>query len=317
MWNILSLPSARAKAGSPPDPAALMRFDLTDLRLFVEVAETSSITRGAHQANMALASASERIRGMEDAFGTALLERGSRGVKLTPAGRALVHHARIVMQQLERMRGELGEYAQGLKGHVRILSNTAGLIEFLPKALTSFMTAHRNIDIDLEERPSNEIVHAIAEGLADIGIVADLVDVAEVKSFPFATDRLVLIAPRNHPLSRRRKLAFREALEHEFVGLKIGNPLQLYLGQQAARAGRSFKMRVRLTSFDTICRMVENRVGVAVIPESALHRQRPAIRVIHLTDAWAVRKLMICVHRLKELSPQAKQLIEQLKARGR
>jgi DNA-binding transcriptional LysR family regulator len=295
-----------------------MRFDLIDLRLFIHVIETSSITRGARQANMALASASERIRGMEETLGVALLERGSRGVRPTPAGRALVHHARIVLQQLERMSGELGEYAKGLRGHVRVLSNTAGLVEFLPEALATFMAANRGIDIDLEERTSHEIVPAIAAGLADIGIAADLVDIAEVESFPFATDRLVIIVPKDHPLGRRRRLAFRDALDHEFIGLKDSNPLQLYIGQHAARAGRPLKLRVRLSSIDTVCRMVESRVGIAVIPETALHHQKTlAIHVIQLTDAWALRKLVICVRRFKDLSPHAKQLIEHLKTRGR
>ena len=294
-----------------------MRFDLTDLRLFLQVVETSSITLGAKQANLALASASERIRGMEDALGTTLLDRGSRGVKTTPAGRALVHHARIVLQQLENMRGELREYAGGLKGHVRVLSNTAGLVEFLPDALATFLAANQGIDIDLEERSSHEIVPAVAAGLADIGIVVDLVDIAEVESFPFAADRLVLIVPKGHPLGQRHQLAFGETLDHEFIGLKISNPLQLYIGQHAARAGRPLKLRVRLSSVDTVCRMVESRVGIAVIPESALrHQKKLAIQVIQLTDSWAVRKLVICVRRFEELSPHAKNLIEHLRTRG-
>jgi DNA-binding transcriptional LysR family regulator len=295
-----------------------MRFDLTDLRLFIQVIETSSITRGANAANMALASASARIRGMEDTLGAALLERGSRGVKPTPAGRALLYHARIVLQQLEYMRGELREYAGGLKAHVRVLSNTAGLAEFLPDALSTFMAANQGIDIDLEERSSNEIVPAVAAGLADIGIVADFVDLAEVESFPFATDRLVLVVPKGHPLAQHRRLAFREALNHEFIGLKNSNPLQLYVGQHAARAGRPLKLRVRLNSIDSVCRMVARRVGIAIIPWSALHHQQKlAIRVVELTDTWAPRKLMICVRRFKDLSPHAKQLIEHLKTRDR
>jgi DNA-binding transcriptional LysR family regulator len=306
------------EAGSPPATGDIMRFDLIDLRLFLQVVETSSITLGSRQANMALASASARIRGMEDTLGAVLLERGSRGVKPTPAGRALVHHARIVLQQLENMRGELREYAGGLKGHVRVLSNTAGLVEFLPDALATFLAANRGIDIDLEERSSHEIVPAITAGLADIGIVADLVDIAEVESFPFATDRLVLIVPKGHPLGPRRQLAFSEALDHEFIGLKMSNPLQLYVGQHAARAGRPLKLRVRLSSIDTVCRMVESRVGIAVIPQSSLHHQKKlAVQVVQLTDGWAVRKLMICVRRFKDLPPHATHLIEHLRTRGR
>jgi len=293
-----------------------MRFDLTDLRLFVQVAETSSITRGADQANMALASASARIRGMEEALGVPLLERGPRGVKLTPAGRALVHHANLVLQQLERMRGELGKYAHGLKGHVRLLSNTIASTEFLPVALAAFLSGHPNVDIDLEERPSHEIVQAVTGGFADAGIVVDLVDLGDLETFPFATDRLVLITPRGHPLSRRRRLAFNDVLDQEFVGLSPGNALQDYLARQSARAGRPLNLRVRLSGFNAICRMVEHGVGVAVIPATATrYLRRPPIGVVHLTDAWALRKLMICVRRFDELSDHAKQLINHLKAR--
>ena len=238
MWKFLSLPSAETKADWFPDQAvAPVRFDLTDLRLFVQVAETSSITHGADQANMALASASARIRGMEETLGVPLLKRGPRGVKPTPAGRALVHHAHVVLQQLERMRGELGKYAHGLKGHVRLLSNTIAPTEFLPQALAAFLTGHPSVDIDLEERPSHEIVQAVAEGFADAGIVIDMVDLAELETFPFVTDRLVLIAPRDHPLSGRRQLAFREVLDHEFVGLSREPPAGLYW--PASSAGRS------------------------------------------------------------------------------
>jgi DNA-binding transcriptional LysR family regulator len=295
-----------------------MRFDLTDLRLFVQVAETASITHGAGQANMALASASARIRGMEDTLGVPLLKRGPRGVKLTPAGRALIHHAHVVLQQLERMRGDLGKYAHGLKGHVRLLSNTIAATEFLPVALAGFLAAHPNIDIDLEERPSHEIVQAVATGFADVGVVVDLVDLDNLETFPFASDRLVLIAPRHHALGRRRQIAFHETLDQEFVGLSSANALQNYLGQQAARAGRTLKLRVQLNGFDAICRMVEYGVGVAVIPETATrYRRRSAIAVVRLTDAWSVRKLMLCVRRFDDLSAHAKQLIEHLKARSR
>ena len=316
MWKFLSLPSAETKADWFPDQAvAPVRFDLTDLRLIVQVAETSSITHGADRANMALASASARIRGMEEALGVPLLERGPRGVKPTPAGRALVHHARVVLQQLERMRGELGKYAHGLKGHVRLLSNTIASTGFLPQALAAFLAGHPSVDIDLEERPSPEIVQAVAEGFADAGIVIDMVDLGELETFPFVTDRLVLIAPRDHPLSGRRRLAFREVLDQEFVGLSAGSPLQGYLGRQAALTGQPLKLRVRLSGFDAICGMVEHGVGVAVIPESAArYHRRSAIRVVHLTDAWALRKLMICVRRFDELSEHAKHLIEHLKA---
>ena len=295
------------------------RFDLVDLRLFLHVAEAASITGGAARAGMALASASERIRAMEAALGASLLDRQRRGVALTPAGSALARHAGIVAQQLERMRGELTEYATGLRGHVRLLSNTAATTEFLPAALGTFLSAHPTIDVDLEERPSGEIVRAIAAGLADIGIVADAVDAAaELETFPFADDRLVVVAPRRHALGRRRALAFRETLDHDYVGLGAGSALQEHLDDHAARTGYRLRLRVRLPGFDAVCRVVASGIGLAVVPATAAQRCRRSmtIRVIPLTDAWALRRLTICVRSLRALPAHARALVEHLSARG-
>ncbi|HTZ76358.1 MAG TPA: LysR substrate-binding domain-containing protein [Stellaceae bacterium] len=292
-----------------------MHFDLTDLRLFVAVAETASITHGASRAHLALASASARIRGMEEALGVAVLERGRRGVTLTPAGRALLHHARLVLQQVERMRGELGDYARGLRGHVRLLSNTAALTEFLPEALAEFLTAHPNIDVDLEERPSDEIADALREGVADAGIVSDAVDLAGLETLPFRADRLVLAVPGGHPLARRKRLALREVVNRDFVGLSPGSALQDYLARHAQRLGRRLRLRVRLRGFDAICRMVEEGVGLAIIPESAAHRCRQvmAIEIVPLADPWALRQLTLCTRNLAELPAHARQLIAHLR----
>ena len=176
-----------------------MRFDLTDLRLFVHVAETCSITRGADQTHMSLASASARIRGMEAMLGLPLLERSPRGVKPTPAGQALLQHAQVMLQHYERMRGELGNFARGFKGHVRLLANTIAATEFLPETLARFLAARPNVDIELEERTSTEIVTAVSEGYADAGIIVDIGGHGDLQTFPFAVDRLVLITPRAHP----------------------------------------------------------------------------------------------------------------------
>ncbi len=293
-----------------------MRFDLTDLRLFLHVTEAASITHGAERTNMALASASARIRGMEETLGTPLLERGRRGVRPTPAGLALAHHARLLLQQVERMRGELGEYARGLKGHVRLPCNTAALSEFLPDALAGFLAAHPHIDVDLEERPSHAVARAVADGLGDVGVLSDSVEAAGLETFPFRDDRLVLVVPRGHPLAGRPRIAFREAAGQPFVGLAAGSALQDLIGQQALRAGGPLRLRARVRSLDAVCRMVGHGVGVAVIPEAAARRNRrtAAIRAVALDDPWSVRRLILCVRRLDALPLHARRLVEHLRA---
>jgi DNA-binding transcriptional LysR family regulator len=291
-----------------------MRFDLTDLRLFLHVVEAESITHGAERAGMALASASERIRDMERTSGVRLLDRNPRGARPTAAGQAAAHHARVVLGQLEQMRGELGQYARGLRGHVRVLSNTAALAAFLPDALAAFLAAHPMIDIDLEERPSREIVAAVAGGLTDIGIVADTVDLGDLETLPFRTDQLVLVAPNGHALAGRSAVAFREVLEEPFVGLSHGSALQAHLAGHAARAGHSLKLRVRVSGLEAVCRMVESGVGVAVVPEAAARRvgETAAIRSVPLSDAWALRRLTLCARSISALPAHAQQLVRHL-----
>jgi DNA-binding transcriptional LysR family regulator len=296
-----------------------MRFDLVDLRLVLNVAEAASITHGAARSGLALASASERIRDMEQSLGAPLFERQRRGVSPTPAGATLLHHARLVTQQLELMRGELSAFAKGLRGQVRVLSNTAATLEFLPTALGPFLAAHPHVDVAIEERPSPEIVRGIARGQAEIGIVADAVDAAaELETFPFAEDQLVLVTPARHPLAKRRRIAFTDALPFDFVGLPVGSALQQHLEGHAARSGQRLKLRVRLPGFDAICRVVAGGIGVAIVSRTAAQRCRSsmAIRIVPLADSWALRRLRICVKHARTLPTHAQWLLSHLRSQA-
>ena len=293
-----------------------MRFDLVDLRLALNVADAGNITAGAARSGLALASASERIRDMERELGAPLFERQRRGVRPTPAGETLLHHARLVTQQLETMRGELGGFAKGLRGRVRLLSNTAATLEFLPPLLGRFFAGHPQVDVEIEERPSPEIVRGVARGRAEIGIVADAVDAAaELETFPFAEDRLVLVTPRQHLLAGKRRIAFRDALAHDFVGLPASSALQAHLDGHAARVGATMRARVRLPGFDTLCRVVESGIGIAVVSHTAANRCRKsmAIRVVPLSDAWARRRLRLCVKSEHALPIPARALLVHLR----
>jgi DNA-binding transcriptional LysR family regulator len=293
-----------------------MRFDLADLSLFRHVVEAGSITHGAERAHLALAAASTRIRNMEEALGVALLTRGRQGVTPTPAGHTLLQHARAILRQAERLHEDLSAYGGGLSGQIRVLSNTNALTEFLPEALSSFLAAHPNVSVDLEERLSDEIVGLIAEGVADLGIVAGTVDARTLATYPFRRDRFVLVVARDHRLAARAKIGFEEVLEHDFVGLDRASALQRFLASKAVRIGRPLRLRVQLRSFDAVCRMVECHVGIGIVPETTARRvaRTMAIAVVPLTDSWSVRELTICLRNLDELPLYARQLVEHLRA---
>jgi molybdate transport repressor ModE-like protein len=292
-----------------------MRFDLSDLRLFLHVVEAGSITHGAERMRLALAAASTRIRNMEAALGTPLLHRERQGVQPTLAGRTLTHHARILLQQAERMHGELAQFAEGIKGQVRLMSNTNALTEFLPEPLSDFLASHPQVNIDLEERLSDEIVAAVADGTADIGIVAGTVEVAGLETSPFRIDRFVLVVAPNHALATVEQIAFAEVLDFDFVGLDRSSALQRFLAEKAERIGRRLKLRVQLRSFDAVCRLVECNVGIGIVPASTAERHAKTMFThrIELTDEWALRNLTICMRREADLPIYARELVRHLK----
>ncbi len=292
-----------------------MRFDLVDLQLFIAVTEARSITGGALRAHLALASASARIKGLEAALGVTLLKRGRRGVEPTAAGESLLDHARIIIHNVEAMRGDLAAFASGVRASVHLLANTSGLSEHLPKALAAFLREHPDINVDVEERESTDIAAAVATGAADLGFAAEHALPDQMERFLFSEDRLMLVAPRRGEFAGRRQIDFREVTACDFVGLTNSTALQLHIARHAARLGARLRFRARLRDFDAICQMVAADVGIAVVPEAAARRCAASmpIAMIRIRDPWANRKLAICARSFKTLPRPARQLVEHLR----
>ncbi|GAP37192.1 LysR family transcriptional regulator [Piscinibacter sakaiensis] len=296
-----------------------VHFDLIDLRLMVRVAEANSLTKGAEASFISLPAASTRIKNLEESVGAKLLYRTSQGVTLTPPGQALVHHAQQVLAQIERLRGDLQEYAQGLKGHLRVFANTTSLGEFLPPVLRAYLLAHPDVDIDLRERLSHDTVRAVGEGHTDIGIVAGLVRTENLEVVPYRRDRLVLVVPRGHPLGAQASIDFEQTLGHDHVGLPEASAIHGFLLRVCDQLHRRMQLRIQVNNFETACRMIEAGVGIGILPDSAASRHAQAMDIVRvrLNDAWAVRSQQICVRRLDALPGFARDLVDMLVADAR
>jgi len=288
-----------------------MRFDLTDLRLFLSVVESGSLTQGARAMHLALASASERIAGMEDVLGAPLLERNRRGVRTTAAGDTLVRHARAILGQVEQMRGELRTYATGLKGRVRLLSNTSANAIFLPPQLCSFLTAHPDLSIDLEERRSVDIVQALADRRADLGIVADSADLGLLQMHLVASDQLVVVVDKAHRLAREAQVTFADVLGEPIVGT-ADTALESYLGERAARIGHQLDYRIRLRSVDNVAMYVEAGIGIAILSDVVAKTLQRDVVILPLAESWGMRRLYLCARDFSALTAHANLLAQHL-----
>ncbi|WP_332813628.1 LysR substrate-binding domain-containing protein [Ramlibacter sp.] len=289
-----------------------MHFDLTDLRLFVTAAEEGNLTRAAGRQHLSLAAASARIKALEGQSGLPLFVRQARGVSLTPAGEAFLHHARGVLRQTDRLRADLLEYGDGLGGHVRVFANTTAVTDFLPEILPAFLAANPRVNVDLQEKPNAEIPRGVLDGRADLGIVAGPLDTLGLRTLHFSTDRLVLVTARRHRLARRKRISFVETLQEDAVGMHEGSTLQAFLDAVTQQMGRRLKLRVQLSSFEAMCRMIGAGVGVGVMPESAARRNRDAMNLalVELTDAWSVRERYILVRDREALPAFARALVD-------
>ena len=294
-----------------------MDYDLTDLRLFVAMAEERNLTRGAARAFLAPSSASHRLRRLEDALQTPLFDRQPRGLEPTRAGEALLRHARQVFACIEQMHAELSPYASGIRGQVSLWANTHATHSYLPDDLAGFLKRHPQVSVSLEERTSTEIAMAVAHGEIDVGVLADAgAQGAGVVLWPYRQDRLVLIVPQGHVLAQRASVAFAEVLDQAFVMLHSGSAIHTFTMNAAAALGRHLDVRIQVRSFEAVCRMVGAGVGIGLVPRSAVPRaglSEPPV-VVALDEAWAQRDLQVCVRQGVELSGFASALVLHLRA---
>ena len=291
-----------------------MRPDIVSLALFIRICETRSMTKAAEACHIALAAASRRIAQLEHQFGVQLLYRTAKGVETTPAGNALLYHARQMMAQMDEMRADISDYSHGAKGMIRIQANASALAQYLPDDLATFSAAHPAIKVSLGEERSGAIVEAVHAGTTDIGIVMEGAEgTAGLQMLDYRADTLGVVVRKDHPL-RARKVAFATLLDEDFVGLESNTVISQMMLQQAHKADKPLRLRVQVKSFDVVARMIQAGLGIGVLPEAAVHSFAGAmgLRVISLTDPWARRRMYVCIREYKSLQAPARALVDHL-----
>lgn len=293
-------------------------MDLASLQLFVAVCETGSIGRAAQREYIAASAVSKRLSDLEAALHTTLLYRHPRGVDLTPAGQSMLHHARAVLFNLERMRSDLSEYADGVRGHVRVHASISAIVQFLPEDLGAFSRAHPLVKIDLQEHLSTDVLRAVHEGMADLGVChAGEPGTHALQTLAYRQDELVLVVPASHPLAANNAqgtLAFRDSLDHDHVGLHANSSIHRAMRDAAAAAHRPIRLRIQVTGLDAMCRMIQNGLGVGVMPRRAFELMGGfgELVCLGLTDPWARRDIRLVARDFSTLPLSARTLVDHL-----
>jgi DNA-binding transcriptional LysR family regulator len=319
MWGKtrLSCPFSRAEVIEPSmlQRSLIRRLDLLTLQLFVAVHEEGTLTRAAARETIAVSAASKRLVELEDALGISLFVRQAKGMTLTPAGETLLHHARQMLFNVEKMGLELGEHSHGIRGYVRMLANLSAIIQFLPEDLRDFSERHPQVKTDLEERPSSGVIQGVLDGVADLGICSIDSDTKGLHSVLYRQDKLVVLMLPDHPLASRSNLAFADTLDSDYVGLHAASSINMRTHAAARKAGKVLRLRIHVPGFDAMCRMVQANMGIGILPLKAyeLFGRALGLHAVPLTDDWSDRALIIVVRDEAALSPVSRMLFEQLR----
>lgn len=280
-----------------------MRLDLFDLQLFLNIVDTGSLTKGAERSAISLQAASERIKKLEQRFSVALFIRHASGVKLTLAGQIFAEQSQVLIQQSLELQHAMLPFQQNSNAEMTLWCNSSAQSEYLPLLLPQYLVENPNIHIDLKEAETNNIIQALQNGTAQLGLISSFFSATHLQTLDFADDPLVLIFPKSHAFSNRSHLELTETLGQPFVGLMQYHSLQQSIEAQAKLLGTNIQYRLRLPNFAAIAQVVANGVGVAIMPKRAAIRlsQYYKFQHIELLGAWANRKLLLAAKNFEKL----------------
>ena len=206
----------------------------------------------------------------------------------------------------------------GARGEVRICASPTSISGTLPEELQAFVSRYPLVRIYLDERRSAHVVESVANGDADIGIFSSNVPAADLEVFPYRKVDLVVIAPLNHPLSKRRSIAFADTAEFDYIGLSDASSIGARVASAAAELGISIKTKMQVTTHGALCRVVQAGMGIGILPKySAVpYSKLLNIRCLRTTDGWAYHHLSLCTRKVETLSMSARLLLAHLQSKA-
>lgn len=291
-----------------------MHFDLVDLRLLVAIADSGSLSKAASTFPIALSAASNRLRHFEQRCGLVLFIRSAGGMDVTPAGRLVLDRARHVLAETDKLKETLSDLSGQRRITLRLAGTTVANSTFLPAALGPFLADYPEIDLQLVEHKSADVLLAVQSGDVEIGVLDGNLITNGVIPLPFRHDKLVLLVPLDHPLEENKSVQLKDALGFAFVCLPPERAMQRFIEEMAAQNAKPLRIRVRAPSFYAIAQLVAEKAGIAMLPEAAAlrHVRELPVRMVALDDAWATRELRICIRGWDSLSTHARQLVNYL-----
>lgn len=265
-------------------------MQIETFKIFCDLVETASFSKAAELNSITQSAVSQQIRALEKKFRVALIERGKKNFSVTAEGRAFLHASKEILRAYDSLSDRLEELQTTVAGHLKIATvYSIGLYE-LPRNLKSFRKSYPAVDVTVEYLRSAQIYQRVAEGAADLGLVAYPTRRKGVAVEGCWRDKLVLICPPSHRLAHRRSVAI-EALEGErFISFAFDQPTRKAIDRIFKLHKVTIRRAMEFDNIETVKRTVEIEDGISIVPLTTVEEEKKLGSLISVeiesADMW-------------------------------
>jgi DNA-binding transcriptional LysR family regulator len=282
-------------------------LNVARLRVLAEVARHGSFSAAAEELSYTQSAVSQQVATLEAEAGMTLLERHARGVRVTPAGEALVEHAEGILARLEAAESELSAIAGLRAGRLRMASFPTAGATLMPLAIATFRSSHPDVELTLAEGEPEEIAPRLQAGEFDLALLFEFdepdAQPESLKRIELLRDPMYLALPRDHPLAQKGGLRLEDLRGEAWVQTSRESPCARHVVRSCHAAGFEPNVSFESDDYQTVQGLVAAGVGVALIPELALSVVREDIAIRALAPAPPARQVIAAAPTDARLSP--------------
>ena len=290
-----------------------MKIDILGVQAFIAIADQGSFQGAADALHVTQTAVTLRLRKLEDFLGVTLIERTTRSIALTDIGQDFLPQARRLLAELAEALVEIRESGMAQRGDVSIACVPTIGVQYLPRIMQDYCARYPHNRIKILDHASSAVAQAVLRREAEFGINIAREHHPELISLPLTEDRYVLICHKDHPLARRRRIAWTQLQSYPliFAGEVSGNRALLDPALEAH--GLALRSFYEVQRSSTAVGLVAQGVGAAVVPRLAIQEGAyPNVRVVELVDPVVSRNLVLITRKTAHLSPAAQALYDMI-----
>ena len=290
-------------------------MQIESLKLFCDLAETTSFTKAAKINGVTQSAVSQQISSLETKFDAVLIERSKKKFTLTKEGNTLYKYSKQIIQTYDELRHKIQEIQNVVTGTIKVVTIYSIGLHELPPYLKKFLKKHPTVNVSVEYRRATQLYEDIVTGMADIGLVAYPQKDPRLQVTSLAEDMLVLICHPDHPLAQQPKVKLSEIASHKFIAFEPDIPTRRAIDKILRDRNVEVDHAMEFDNIETVKRAVEIDAGISIVPRSPVAQEvaKKSIAMVEIEDEQFYRPLAAVHKKSKVLSPAMKEFLALLK----